>query len=110
MQVTSTTSPVTRSFSITVWARRFQGWNSDEKLRRMKVSAAAVTAENTAVLSSAGTVRANGTTPTRMISPPAIASRDGRRENSTQPITIAKGMAMRTSRLPVVGVMWVSVR
>ena len=76
----------------------------------MKARAEANTAEKTAVRCSTGTVKNNGRMPTAMTRPPIIASRGGRRENSPQPRIIAMGMATRTSRLPVVGVMCVSVR
>ena len=82
MDVTSTTRPVMRSFSVSVRARRFQGWNSAEKPRRLKANAAAGN----------GGQRRRGDTPDRrknssgsrpatMTAPPAHAIARGRRAN-----------------------------
>ena len=102
-EVTSTTRPVTRSFSITVLARRFQGWNSAAKLRKVENDAAAMPAAAPAARCSASMVNSSGTMPRNTTPVPIMARRGGRRANSTQPATIDSGMARRTSRLPCGG-------
>lgn len=101
--VTSTTRPVTRIFSCTVFAARFQGWNSLANPRTTMNSAAspaiAASGQRTASPVCTSTTAIVATIP----SAPMIPSGGTRRPSSMTPATIANGILMRTTTAVCVG-------
>ena len=94
--VTSTTRPTTRIFSMTVRAARFQGWNSAKKLRLAMVAAVARAAQAKPAEWVAGNHQAVNAIASRMARLPASLNPPTERRKKNQPMAIETGTLRRT--------------